>query len=195
MTPAIGLPLSNRWAVAWDDVPVAGLEDFRASLVGAVRLGARLVLLFGVPEEDAWTRVVAVLADDSQGRLGVSSARVRETYPALTPDCPSAHVFEREMAEQCGLVPKGHPWLKPLRRHPPDHLADGRTAPAFDREAYPFADKDGAALLWHASFRKPGKEKTVEADGMDLVLLQRGLIQRNEVYFDRVALAPLMQEQ
>ncbi len=62
------------------------------------------------------------------------------------------------------------------------------------REAYPFADKDGAAVLWHASFRKPGKEKTVEADGMDLVLLQRGLIQRNEVYFDRLALAPLMQE-
>jgi len=177
VTPAIGLPLSNRWAVAWDDVPVAGLEDFRASLVGAVRLGARLVLLFGVPEEDAWTRVVAVLADDSQGRLGVSSARVRETYPALTPDCPSAHVFEREMAEQCGLVPKGHPWLKPLRRHPPDHLADGRTAPAFDREAYPFARVAGgqahevAVGPVHAGIIEPGHFR-FQAHGEEVLFLE-----------------------
>ena len=36
------------------------------------------------------------------------------------------------------------------------------------RELFPLADVDGAAALWHASFRKPGGELTVEADGMDL---------------------------
>ena len=38
-------------------------------------------------------------------------------YPSLTPACPQAHLFEREIAEQCGVVPEGHPWLKPVRFH------------------------------------------------------------------------------
>lgn len=60
------------------------------------------------------------------------------------------------------------------------------------REAHAFGERNGAAVLWHASFRKPGQEQTVEADGMDLVLLRGDRIERNEVYFDRVALAPLV---
>jgi ketosteroid isomerase-like protein len=60
------------------------------------------------------------------------------------------------------------------------------------RELFPLADADGAAALWHASFRKPGGEQTVEADGMDLVLLDDDRVKRNEVYFDRAVLAPLM---
>jgi Ni,Fe-hydrogenase III large subunit len=38
-------------------------------------------------------------------------------YPALTADLPQAQAFEREVAEDEGLVPEGHPWCKPLRRH------------------------------------------------------------------------------
>ena len=53
-------------------------------------------------------------------RTAPSSA---DRIPSLTPDCPQAHLFEREIAEQCGVVPRGHPWLKPVRRHPPDHPA------------------------------------------------------------------------
>jgi len=60
------------------------------------------------------------------------------------------------------------------------------------RELFPLADVDGAAALWHASFRKPGGERTVEADGMDLVLLDGDRVKRNEVYFDRAVLAPLV---
>ena len=32
----------------------------------------------------------------------------------------------------------------------------------------------------------------LEVDGMDLVLIENGRVKRNEVYFDRAALAPLM---
>jgi ketosteroid isomerase-like protein len=60
------------------------------------------------------------------------------------------------------------------------------------RELFPLADADGAAVLWHASFRKPGGEQTVEADGMDLVVLEGDRVKRNEVYFDRAVLAPLI---
>jgi ketosteroid isomerase-like protein len=60
------------------------------------------------------------------------------------------------------------------------------------RELFPLADADGCAALWHASFRKPSSERIVEADGMDLVLLEGDRVKRNEVYFDRAVLAPLI---
>jgi Ni,Fe-hydrogenase III large subunit len=33
----------------------------------------------------------------------------------MTPRCPEVHLFEREIHEQHGLVPEGHPWHKPVR--------------------------------------------------------------------------------
>lgn len=60
------------------------------------------------------------------------------------------------------------------------------------RELYPLAGTDGGAILWHATLNKAGGAKTVEVDGMDLVLLEGGLIKRNDVYFDRAALAVLL---
>lgn len=60
------------------------------------------------------------------------------------------------------------------------------------REAYPLSAQEGAAVLWHASFQKAGGGQTVEADGMDLVLLEGERVKRNEVYFDRAVLAPLL---
>ena len=61
------------------------------------------------------------------------------------------------------------------------------------REGFPFAGREGAAVLWHASIRKPDGGQAVEVDGMDLVLLRGDRIERNEVYFDRLALQALLQ--
>jgi len=65
------------------------------------------------------TEILAVLADDAEGRLGFVRADVgaKRAYPALTPDLPQAQAFERELFESHGIRPLGHPWLKPLRRH------------------------------------------------------------------------------
>jgi hypothetical protein len=62
------------------------------------------------------------------------------------------------------------------------------------REAYPLRDTDGAAVLWRASLRLAGSETAVDVEGMDLALLDGERMQRNEVYFDRAALAPLLAE-
>ena len=176
MTQDLGLPLRNRWAVAWDDVPVAEFGEFRDRVVMAVRSGVRLVMLFGVPEGNERIRMVAVLSHDAHGRLGVLSSRASGSYPALTPDCPSAHVFERELWEQCGLVPTGHPWLKPLRRHPADQLPAGRTA-AHDREAYPNLRVEGGQVHEvavgpvHAGVIEPGHFR-FQAHGEDVLFLE-----------------------
>lgn len=60
------------------------------------------------------------------------------------------------------------------------------------REAYLFDDRNGCAVLWHATFQKPERGDVVEADGMDFVRVRDDRIERNEVHFDRTVLAPLM---
>ena len=60
------------------------------------------------------------------------------------------------------------------------------------REVFELAGGTGVAFLWHATFRRPGGAQMAEADGMDLVVLRRDQLVRNEVYFDRAVLAPLL---
>lgn len=62
------------------------------------------------------------------------------------------------------------------------------------REAYPLRDVEGAAVLWRASLRLPGREDAVEIDGMDLALIDGDRMHRNDVYFDRAALASLFSD-
>ncbi|RJP32109.1 MAG: nuclear transport factor 2 family protein [Actinobacteria bacterium] len=61
------------------------------------------------------------------------------------------------------------------------------------REAFLFAGGNGCGVLWHASIRRTGDGREVEFDGMDLVMVRDDLIERNEVYFDRAALLPLLE--
>jgi len=110
------LALRNASATRRRDVPDVTLAEWRAWIVASVRTGCRIASLFGMPEADH-VRLIAVLADDSQGKLLVASTVAGSSYPALTPECPQAHGFERELAEQWGIVPLGHPWLKPVRFH------------------------------------------------------------------------------
>jgi ketosteroid isomerase-like protein len=61
------------------------------------------------------------------------------------------------------------------------------------RDAHLFEGGDGCAVLWHAELARKGGDKKVEVDGMDLVLVRDDRIARNEVYFDRVQLLPLLE--
>lgn len=60
------------------------------------------------------------------------------------------------------------------------------------REAYPLGDAEGAAVLWRATLRPKQHDTEVEIDGMDLALVEGDRLSRNEVYFDRAALAPVV---
>lgn len=56
------------------------------------------------------------------------------------------------------------------------------------------AGPEGTASLWHATLRPTDGDRAVEVDGMDLVLLEGDLVKRNEVYYDRAVLAPLLED-
>ena len=108
--------LHNCQPVPLAEVPYLLPEDFRAALLSEVRRGGRIVALFGQAEASGLRRW-AVVAHRAEGRLAVLSGPLPDRYPALTPDCPQVHWFEREIAEQWGVRPEGHPWLKPIRFH------------------------------------------------------------------------------
>jgi Ni,Fe-hydrogenase III large subunit len=169
--------LRNRRAVPLRAVPIEPIDDFRETVVRAVAAGWRMVAFFGTPETSADTRLIAVLARDDAGQLGATSTLVGERYPALTPDCPQASGFEREIAEQCAIVPEGHPWLKPLRRHLPDHRAAARTAVVLDPDAYPFFRVAGeevhevAVGPVHAGIIEPGHFR-FQAHGETVLFLE-----------------------
>lgn len=169
--------LRNRRAIPLNAIPMQPVERFRQIVLDAMAADWRLVSFFGMPEGGEFTQLIAVLAHDATGQLGAASTRVIERYSALTPDCPQAHVFEREIAEQCAVVPEGHPWLKPLRRHLPDHRAECRAAVVLDPERYEFYRIEGeevhevAVGPVHAGIIEPGHFR-FQAHGEDVLFLE-----------------------
>ena len=124
------LPLANGRSAPLADVPRLHPEPFRDAVVSAP--GARLVSLFGFPDEADAIRLVAVLARAGgleDRSLLVTSTLVHDGYPALTPRLTQAHLFEREIAEEWSVVPEGHPWLKPVRFIAPRRATAGTTGP------------------------------------------------------------------
>ena len=115
MTAATLAQTRNGRAIDRASVPKLGIEELRYAVLDATSQGRRVAALFGVPAGDGLVELVAVLADDAEATLHVGSTVVDDAYPSLTPQCPQVHLFEREVAEQWGVIPRGHPWLKPVR--------------------------------------------------------------------------------
>ena len=115
--------LYNGQALALRDVAILSISDFRFELIEHVHKGCRVSSFFAVPEAEGFT-LFAVLANDEQGNLAIFRTQIQSSYPALTPDIPQVHWFEREIAEQWGIRPEGHPWLKPIRFQPRRNQTD-----------------------------------------------------------------------
>jgi len=118
-----GTPIRSGAPFALSGVPVLDAATGRAAALSARDAGERIVAMFGCdrPTQRA-VRVFLVTADDAAGALRVAAFDVpREpgTFQSLTPEWTEAHMFEREIAEQFGVTPAGHPWLKPVRGAPP----------------------------------------------------------------------------
>lgn len=120
-----------RQGVAIDEFSIPRVEPERLAshLISRKSDGARLANLFGRRIAPQHVRIYAVLAFDNVGILEMYASDLHgptPAYPAVTTVWPAAQAFEREMAEQYGVVPQGHPWLKPLRYHDTD---DGSPQP------------------------------------------------------------------
>ncbi len=143
--------LANGTSLPWTDVPAWPVADFLAATGRELDRGARLCALFGV-EEEPGTCLVAVLAFDADNTLAVARSQpFHGAYPSLTVAHPQAHLFEREILEQHGLTPTGHPWLKPVRKSHGDAPANGEFFRVEGREVH-----EVAVGPVHAGIIEPG---------------------------------------
>ncbi len=153
--------LGNATSLPWAEVPEWPVDEFVDATAAALDRGGRLCSWFGVPEKGE-TRLVAVVAFDADNTLAVGRSTVVEPqesmpflvpncYPALTPKHAQAHLFEREVWEQHGLVPQGHPWLKPVRKNHGNAPAVGEFFQVNGREVH-----EVAVGPIHAGIIEPG---------------------------------------
>ena len=103
--------IPNGYSIPVADVPVLTFPAFREALLGS---GGRISALFGRAAAAGATRITAVIAGAEES-LHIVATDVKDAFPSLTVELPQVHLFEREIAEQCGVRPEGHPWLKPVR--------------------------------------------------------------------------------
>jgi Ni,Fe-hydrogenase III large subunit len=123
--------LHNGQAIARRQIELVPFHEFRRAIVSAVAGGQRVAALFGDATASAdRVNLYVVLADSGRGLLRAGMTTLdSDRFTSLTLDCPQVHLFEREIAEQYGVCPEGHPWFKPVRFHAsyrPGHDAWGR---------------------------------------------------------------------
>ncbi len=106
--------MRNGGTIYLADIPLLSEDDFCQTLLDATDHGWRVASYFGVPEGVDIT-LYLVLGYKEEGVIAVLRCRVRERFPSLATLCPELQLFEREIREQCGIIPEGHPWLKPVR--------------------------------------------------------------------------------
>ena len=115
MSLARSLIVHNGHAFSLADCPLLPIEQFREEVVEGVAAGGRLAAFLAYPGKSGALRLLAAVARAGEGDVAVVSADAGSQYAAITPDCPQAHLFEREIFERWNIRPLGHPWLKPVR--------------------------------------------------------------------------------
>lgn len=113
-------PLQPVVEVSTHEIRLHGLDEWAGSIGQRLDAGERLVTLFGRAAVDAEAGdavVTTAVLQAADGGLAVLRGRGARTasFASLTPRHAAAQMFERELWEQTGLTPAGHPWLKPVR--------------------------------------------------------------------------------
>lgn len=108
------LKIKNGKPISRYSIPCVPFDTFSELLAAFVNDSGFIVQFFAFRDNDQ-TRLLAVVRNDD---LYVISTVVDRDFPSLTESASEKfHMFEREIAEQFGVVPTGHPWLKMVRYH------------------------------------------------------------------------------
>ncbi len=109
------LLVQNGQAVSRNDIPDLNFSVFQQVVLEFVLRDGFVVQFFAYENEQGALKLLAVLR--SGVNLYVTGCSLADEYPSLTSECEKFHMFEREVAEQFGVRPKDHPWLKMVRYH------------------------------------------------------------------------------
>lgn len=110
------LEITNNQTIKKSEIPVDSFKNLRTDL--ALKK-MRVVQLFVVPE-DGKNKLYCVFTQNEmpkdKAKLFVISSYIENKYESMTTTNPALHMFEREIYENSGIEPLGHPWLKPVRK-------------------------------------------------------------------------------
>ncbi|MGW8192851.1 MAG: NADH-quinone oxidoreductase subunit D-related protein [Desulforhopalus sp.] len=108
------LRVENGIAIGRRSIPQVSFERFFTVLSEFVRNEGYVVQFFAYGEGENY-HLLAVVRNSE---LFVIGTRVGKSFQSLTRNVSEKfHMFEREIAEQFGIKPDGHPWLKMVRYH------------------------------------------------------------------------------
>ncbi len=108
------LKIQNGSAVPRPSIPLVTYGIFFKIVSEFVRNEGFIVQFFAYKDENN-LKLLAILRNSD---LYVIETQVGESFQSLTGNVSEKfHMFEREIAEQFGLKPDGHPWLKMVRYH------------------------------------------------------------------------------
>ncbi|MDL2286427.1 hydrogenase, partial [Desulfococcaceae bacterium OttesenSCG-928-F15] len=104
----------NGQCIPRKDIPRVAFADFY-KIMAAFTGNSGYIVQFFVHEEEEKFVLTSVVRNSG---LYLLSTEIEDSYPSLTMHAGAKfNLFEREIAEQYGIRPIGHPWLKMVRYH------------------------------------------------------------------------------
>lgn len=120
------IEVKNATAIKLATIPLLSYDAFKSALIESTKDDTHHILSLFVKQNpiSASTQfnLYAVIGDKTKHSILVTSTGIGYEYPSLSNDLSQLSWFEREIAEQYGIVPLGHPWLKPIRFHRSWHI-------------------------------------------------------------------------
>jgi len=108
------LKIENGIAITRKSIPQVPYSQFFTTLSDFIKNEGFIVQFFAYRDEGNY-KLLAVVRNNE---LYVIGTQVHQSFQSLTGNSSEKfHMFEREIAEQFGLKPDGHPWLKMVRYH------------------------------------------------------------------------------
>lgn len=109
------LAIKNCQPVSLHEVPVLEYDAMKQQVAESLQAGCRISAFCALPDAAGAHPILLVLLNPQAKSLEIAQFMAGESYPSLTCDIPAFHWFERELHETTGILPEGHPWLKPIR--------------------------------------------------------------------------------
>jgi Ni,Fe-hydrogenase III large subunit/NADH:ubiquinone oxidoreductase subunit C len=107
--------LGNGMKLPLDQIPLRDDSAFLQTMLDMTDHGWRVSSYFGAMVSER-LHLYAILSSKAEGVLSVLATTLQDNhFPSLTNLSPQVHLFEREMAEQFGVIFDNHPWMKPVR--------------------------------------------------------------------------------
>lgn len=110
------LEIKNNQTVNKSDIPIDSFKNIKKDL----DFKKMRVVQFFVNPENGKNRLYCVFTGNEitqEAKLFVVSCYVENSFESITINNPALHLFEREIFENFGIEPIGHPWLKPVRKN------------------------------------------------------------------------------